>query len=94
VTRTNIFAASGFTELCGEGSPCESCETVPQRRSGVGRIEQFDTGEGWVLAVCDFLPGQQMWRVREGVQQRQVKLLPAPQLLPEGACQYTLSLVG
>jgi hypothetical protein len=66
VTRTNIFAAGGFTELCGEGSPCESCETVPQRRSEVGRIEQFDTGEGWVLAVCGFLPGQQMWRVREG----------------------------
>jgi hypothetical protein len=65
-TRTNIFAAGGFTELSGEGSPCESCETVAQRRSGVGGIEQFDIGEGWVLAVCDFLPGQQMWRVREG----------------------------
>jgi hypothetical protein len=25
---------------------------------------------------------------------RDLKLLPAPQLLPEGACQYTLSLVG
>jgi hypothetical protein len=94
VTRTNIFAAGSFTELRGEGSPCESCETVQQRRSGVGRIEQLDNGEGWVIAVCDFLPGQQMWRVREGSGERQVKLLPAPQLLPEGACQYTLSLVG
>jgi hypothetical protein len=91
--RTNIFAAVGFTELRGEGMPCESRETVQQRRSGVGRIEQLENGEGWVTGVCDFLPGQQMWRVGE-VQLRQVKLLPAPQLLPEGACQHTLSLVG
>jgi hypothetical protein len=73
--------------------PCESCETVPQRRSGVGRIEQFDTGKGWVLAVCDFLPGQQMWRVREG----SGKAGEAPACTTaaaEGACQYTLSLVG
>jgi hypothetical protein len=51
LTRTNIFAAGGFTELRGEGSPCESCETVQQRRSGVGRIEQLDNGEGRVIAV-------------------------------------------
>jgi hypothetical protein len=83
----------GFTELRGEDMPCESRETVQQRRSGVGRIEQLEDGEGWVTGVCDFLPGQQMWRVGE-VQLRQVKLLPAPQLLPEGACRNTLSLVG
>jgi hypothetical protein len=46
--------------------PCESRETVQQRRSGVGRIEQLENGEGWVTGVCDFLPGQQMWRVGEG----------------------------
>jgi hypothetical protein len=38
---TNIFAAVGFMELRGEGMPCESRETVQQRRSGVGRIEQL-----------------------------------------------------
>lgn len=64
--RTNISAAGGFTELRGEGMPGESCETIQQRWSGVGRIEQLDNGEGWVTGVCDFLPGQQMWRVREG----------------------------
>jgi hypothetical protein len=64
--RTNIFAAVGFTELRGEGMPCESRETVQQRRSGVGRIEQLENGECWVTGVCDFLPGQQMWRVGEG----------------------------
>lgn len=94
VTRTNNFAAGGSTELRGEGGPCESCETVPQRRSGVGRIEQLENGEGWVIAVCDFLPGQQMWRVKGRFRERQAKLLPAPQLLSVGAWQYTLSLVG
>ena len=64
--RTNIFAVGGFTERRGEGSPRESSETVQQRRSGCGRLEQLDNGEGWMTAVCDFLPGQQMWRVREG----------------------------
>lgn len=28
-------------------------------------MEQLE-GECWVTAACDFLPGQQMWRVREG----------------------------
>ena len=46
VTRTKIFAAGGFTERRDEGSPCELCEIVQQRRSGVGRIEQLDNGEG------------------------------------------------
>jgi hypothetical protein len=64
--RTNIFATGGFTELRGEGMPGESCETVQQRWSGVGRIEQLENGEGWVTGVCGFLPGQQRWRVREG----------------------------
>lgn len=64
-TRPNIFATDGFTEFRDEGIPCESRETVQQRRSGVGRIEQLD-GESGVTGVCDFLSGQQMWRVREG----------------------------
>ena len=29
--RRNILATGGFTELRGEGIPCESCETVQQR---------------------------------------------------------------
>ena len=28
-------------------------------------MEQLE-GECWVIAACDFLPGQQMWRLREG----------------------------
>jgi hypothetical protein len=30
-TRTNTFATGDFTELRGEGLPCESCETTQQR---------------------------------------------------------------
>ena len=40
--RTDIFAAVGFSKLRGAGMPCESRETVPQRRSGVGGIEQLE----------------------------------------------------
>ena len=43
-TIMNILPTGGFTEFRGEGMPCESCETVQQRRSAVGRIEQLDNG--------------------------------------------------
>ena len=51
---------------CGAKAVLANRETVPHRRSGVSRIEQLENGEGGVMAVCDFSPGQQMWRVREG----------------------------
>ena len=35
-TLMNILPTGGFTEFRGEGMPCESCETVQQRRSAVG----------------------------------------------------------
>ena len=89
--RTDIFAAVGFSKLRGAGMPCESRETVPQRRSGVGGIEHWRM-EGVGDRSLRLLAGAADV-ARRG---RSVEPGEAPDgtLLPEGACRNTLSLVG
>jgi len=49
---------------------------------------------GWAMEMRPLSCGQQVWREGEGSGSRQVKFLPAPQLLPESACQSTRTLDG
>ena len=67
---------------------CEDREQqLALRRDRSLHSEEDEGSDGF---DCLLSGGQQLWREGEGSGWGQVKLLPAPQLLLETGCQYTL----